>query len=186
MYPNHITDLPEVLPFNRNNCRGGNQENCMYYNTADGAHYNYTAVQGTGDQQSSYYAPNNVAFDIFNAEHSYADHAMGAMGGYNDQDVHGSIDFDSYPNKPTIGTLKNKRAIADDGRQDYDRWDPYHRYHDVNKMHNAGSQRLVEGISNVMLFALIFGGFFYFHQDLGKRNTMYALAIMLGICFLFR
>jgi hypothetical protein len=53
-------------------------------------------------------------------------------------------------------------------------------------MYNAGGFQLFGGMSNVLLLALIFGGFFYFHKELGQRNSLYALLIMVAICLFFR
>ena len=146
MYAHHITDRPEVLSCNRNNCRCGDQENCMYYNSPGKAHYNYVSVQGTGDEQSPYYKSNYLAYDTYNQEQLYGDHAIGGLGGYNDTHPYGGVDDPkgfygpmdaSYPAKPLGDQYVNTNAIPDDGNQDYDYWDRYHKYHAAHKVFNA-------------------------------------------------
>ena len=91
MYPHHNTDFADVLPFDRNNCRGGSDKTCMYYNEPGKAHYNYTAVQGTGDSHSANYKCNHLTFDNYNDENLYADHAINGLGGYETVDAYGDI-----------------------------------------------------------------------------------------------
>lgn len=99
------TDSPSVPSCDRNNCRCGDNTNCMYYNSAGPgqAHYNYVAVQGAGDPQSPYYGCMRKSMDIFNAERLYGDHAGAVVGGYADkQPVQGSLHFSgsSYHESP--------------------------------------------------------------------------------------
>lgn len=71
------TDFPDVAPCDRNNCRCGNDQNCMYYNNPGlgHAHYNVTAVQGEGSPSSTDYSCANKAMDYYNHHNMYDDHA---------------------------------------------------------------------------------------------------------------
>ena len=151
MYAHHNTDNPEVLSCNRNNCRCGNDKNCMYYNDSDSAHYNYTAVQGTGDKQSPYYKCPSMAFDAFNQEEVYGDHAINGLGGYNDLHPYDKVTDPkgwygpaplSYPNKPTCGGHTNPGANTAPDNHEYDKWDKYHKYHAYHKVDNTGKPKL--------------------------------------------
>lgn len=172
-YAHHITDPEGVLPFNRNNCRGGDEENCMYYNSNDGAHFNYTAVQGTGDPQSPYASCSNMAMNTFNDKQVYGDAAIGGLGGYENSDPYGEINEQkgfygqmeaSYPAKPTCQGYVNTNAVADDG-QDYQKWDRYHKYHPNHKVLNA---HLPDPSGNGMLSML-------------PMNTTTSTLMMLGV-----
>lgn len=147
MYAHHNTDRPEVLPCNRNNCRCGNDENCMYYNNADNAHYNYTAVHGTGDSSSPFYRCTTMAQDSLNQEMVYGDHAINGLGGYNNMSPYGEVNDPkgwygpmdaSYPAKPTCGGYVNTGAQTCDDNHDFDKWDRYHKFHKFHKVWNAG------------------------------------------------
>jgi hypothetical protein len=146
MYAHHNTDRPEVLPCNRNNCRCGNDKNCMYYNNPDNAHYNYTAVQGTGDAKSPFYKCPSMAMDTYNQEGVYGDHAINGLGGYNDGHAYGEVDNPkgiygdmgpSYPAKPTCGGYTNDGAQTCDDNHDHDKWDRYHKFHKFHKVWNG-------------------------------------------------
>lgn len=71
----------------------------MYYNSSGPgqSHYNYTAVQGAGSPDSRAYECSSNAYDYYNAKGMYADHALGGLGTYaeeqgiNQQD--GRVDF---------------------------------------------------------------------------------------------
>lgn len=78
----HNTDFQDVEPCNRNNCRCGDDTNCMYYNSPGigHSHYNYTAIQGAGAPTDPNYRCASKAFDTFNAQHMYGDYAIGDMG----------------------------------------------------------------------------------------------------------
>lgn len=100
--PDFHTDKAEVAPMNRNNCRGGDTENCMYYNSAGPgqSHYNYVAVQGAGAMDSNLYKCSSKAYDHYNDNKMYGDHALGGMGTYvedygehNNAGLYGRIDF---------------------------------------------------------------------------------------------
>lgn len=71
------TDFPNVAPCDRNNCRCGTDQNCMYYNNpgVGHAHYNVTAVQGEGAPTSEDYSCANKAMDYYNEKNMYDDHA---------------------------------------------------------------------------------------------------------------
>jgi hypothetical protein len=182
MYPSHITDRPEVLPFNRNNCRGGSDENCMYYNDPGKAHYNYTAVQGTGDQSSSYYKSNFVAQDTYNDEELYKDHAIGALGGYNAENAYGDINNDKgfygpapSPSYPAVGPgnhHSNQNTHSE--MQDYDTWDRYHRYHDAHFVNNSGlgELNLLSNPKHLLIVAAIVAMLYVNRSKLaGLKNT---------------
>jgi hypothetical protein len=79
------TDRADVAPCDRNNCRCGDSNNCMYYNSAGSGQsfYNWSAVQGAGDPNSPVYTCSRRAMDQYNAEGVYADHASDAIGGFN-------------------------------------------------------------------------------------------------------
>lgn len=81
---NFNTDHAGTASCNRNNCRCGNEEACMYYNRSDGraGHYNYTAVQGAGDPDDPRYGCSSKAYDYYNATEMYGDHALGGLGTY--------------------------------------------------------------------------------------------------------
>lgn len=80
------TDCPDVPPCNRNNCRCGDEKNCMYYNSAGPgqSHYNWAAVQGAGHPGDARYKCHTKAFDHLNAAGYYGDHALGGMGSYSE------------------------------------------------------------------------------------------------------
>lgn len=200
MYASHITDPENVLPFNRNNCRGGSEENCMYYNEDDGAHYNYTSVQGTGDPQSPYYRCHNMAMDTYNQEQLYGDHAIGGLGGYNATDPYGEVNNrkgfyggmdESYPAKPTCSGYVNTNAVPDDGQQDYDWWDRYHKYHHGHMVDSSMPMGIgVSYYDNAkywILMAFLAVVLYYYRNKLGgTRNTAIAIAVMLGLFFFFK
>ncbi len=93
------TDPSHVAPCNRNNCRCGDDNNCMYYNSAGPGqgHYNVTAVQGAGSPDSAAYQCSSKAYDYYNARTMYADHALSGMGTYAEEQganqQAGSVDF---------------------------------------------------------------------------------------------
>ena len=203
-YAHHITDPSEVLPCNRNNCRCGDSENCMYYNSPGKAHYNYVAVQGTGDAQSPYYSCPSLAYDTFNQEQLYGDHAIGGLGGYNDTHPYGQVNDPkgwygpmdaSYPAKPTCSGYTNTNAVPDDGNQDYDWWDPYHKYHANHKMSNAvfggnggnggngGYLPMDTGVNTLLMLAVL-GALYYNRNKLGTAN-MTTMAVVALILFFF-
>lgn len=97
------TDLPETAPCDRNNCRCGDNTNCMYYNSSGPgqAHYNYVAVQGAGDPRSPYYGCMRRSMDQYNAENYYADHAGAVVPGYGArQVVQNDLDFSTHRHHP--------------------------------------------------------------------------------------
>ena len=153
MYANFNTDKPDVLPCNRNNCRCGNDENCMYYNNPDNGHYNYFAVNGAGDKNSPFYQCPSVAYDGFNQEHVYDDQTLavdgGELGAYNDLSPYGGVNDPkgfygpaavSYMDKPSCSNNPNKGQMspqAMDRDADYDKWDRYHKYHQMQLKDNT-------------------------------------------------
>ncbi len=97
----HNTDHPGTLPCNRNNCRCGSSENCMYYNDGDKSHYNYVAVAGSGSKDDARYRCAYKAYDMYNAENMYGDHALGKLGTYtseygkiNQSGFYGRVNYD--------------------------------------------------------------------------------------------
>jgi hypothetical protein len=120
MYAHHNTDNADTLPCNRNNCKCGNDNNCMYYNGSQNGHYNYVAVQGTGDRDSPHYKCPSAAYDSFNREGVYDDQVLNAgdvqLGAYNDLDPYGGVNDPkgwygpaplSYVEKPTCSGFTN-------------------------------------------------------------------------------
>lgn len=82
---NFMTDPSNIPSMNRNNCRGGDSDNCMYYNSAGPgqSHYNYFAVQGEGDPSSKDYSCASKAFDYYNAQNYYGnDQTKNSISGY--------------------------------------------------------------------------------------------------------
>jgi hypothetical protein len=192
MYPSHITDRPEVLPFNRNNCRGGSDENCMYYNEPGKAHYNYTAIQGTGDHDSSYYKSNFVAQDTYNDEQLYEDHAIGTLGGYNDTHAYGDINNKKgfygeavIPSYPEVGPGNHHHnANTHMEQQDYDTWDRYHRYHGGHFVNN--SSIFTQNIPRCLLIlALIYCIYNYRGSLMGLKDTYIGGGILLVFVLFF-
>ena len=155
MYAHHNTDSPDVLPCNRNNCRCGNDNNCMYYNGSQNGHYNYVAVQGTGDKDSPFYPCPSVAYDTFNKEGVYDDQVLGGgpgepkLGAYNDLDPYGGVNDPkgwygpaplSYVEKPTCSGFPNNAemsAEAENRSCDYDTADRYHKYRKFQLVNNT-------------------------------------------------
>lgn len=90
------TDHQSVKSCDRNNCRCGSSKNCMYYNDGDKSHYNYFAVQGTGSIENSEYSCANKAYDYYNDNDMYGDHALGSMGAYGTEDgeKYGEVNYD--------------------------------------------------------------------------------------------
>lgn len=97
------TDHAGTLSCNRNNCRCGNEQACMYYNRSDqgASHYNYVAVQGSGDPQDPRYKCAYKAYDFYNDQGMYADHALGGLGTYaqaygeaNQKGLYGDVNYE--------------------------------------------------------------------------------------------
>ena len=155
MYAHHNTDFPDVLPCNRNNCRCGNDNNCMYYNGSQNGHYNYVAVQGTGDKESPFYKCPSVAYDTFNKEGVYDDQVLGGgpgephLGAYNDLDPYGGVNDPkgwygpaplSYVEKPTCSGFPNNAQMSPEAENrscDYDAADRYHKYRKFQLVDNT-------------------------------------------------
>ena len=197
-----ITDNPNVLPCDRNNCRCGDNNNCMYYNSPNNGFYNYNAVQGSGDKMSPYYSCPSVAYDVFNQEDIYADGGLGGtngepqLGAYNDmreyggingpRDTYGSAPI-SYPDKPTCSNHPNKAMMtpeAENRDADYDKWDRYHRYHQMQLMDNTAQHphsdsmfpRVMSGKVNLTpwILLLAIGLTIYYLHKTGKMSTQVA------------
>lgn len=98
------TDYPQVPSCDRNNCRCSSSKNCMYYNDGVKSHSNYVAVQGTGSVENAEYSCMNKAFDYYNDQNMYADHALGGLGAYGTEagDQYGPVDY-SGCNEHSIG-----------------------------------------------------------------------------------
>ena len=197
MYASHITDNPDVLPCNRNNCRCGDSENCMYYNSPDYSHYNYVAVQGTGDPESPFYKCNYLAYDTFNQEQLYGDHAINGLGGYNDTHPYGGVDDPkgwygpmdvSYPAKPTCSGYMNTDVTPDDGNQDYDHWDRYHKYHKYHKVPNVapmGSMLPMDTGMSTLLMLAVLAALYYYRNKLGGMSTTMIAVVAVVLFFFF-
>lgn len=117
------TDKEGTLSCNRNNNRCGDETACMYYNRTDGkmAHYNYVAVQGAGDPDDPRYRCAYKAYDYYNDQGMYGDHALGCLGTYssdygqaNRAGLYGEVDY-SKCNEHGCG----KRDMCDDCGKDY-------------------------------------------------------------------
>jgi hypothetical protein len=127
----------------------------MYYNGSQEGHYNYVAVQGTGDKNSPYYTCPSVAYDTFNKEGVYDDQVLGGgpgepkLGAYNDLDPYGGVNDPkgwygpaplSYVEKPTCSGFPNNAELkAEDSERDgdYDSADRYHRYRQMQYTDNT-------------------------------------------------
>lgn len=112
------TDHKGTLSCNRNNCRCGSPEACMYYNRSDqgASHYNYVAVQGAGDPQDPRYRCTYKAYDYYNDKGMYGDHALGGLGTYtqaygeaNQEGLYGLVNYTGC-SQNSIG----KRDMCDD------------------------------------------------------------------------
>jgi hypothetical protein len=118
----------------------------MYYNNAENGHHNYVSVHGTGDREGPFYKCPSLAYDAYNQEQLYGDHAINGLGGYNDMHPYDKIEGPrdwygpaplSYPEKPTCCGLENKDGKSCDDGHDYDKWDKYHKYHGMHKVKNV-------------------------------------------------
>lgn len=91
-----ITDHPGTSSCDRNNCRCGSSKNCMYYNDSTKSHYNYFAVQGEGSVENPEYSCVNKAYDYYNENDMYGDHALGSLGAYGTEagDLYGDVNYD--------------------------------------------------------------------------------------------
>lgn len=201
MYAHHNTDNPEVLPCNRNNCRCGNDTNCMYYNNDENGHYNYVAVQGTGDKHSPGYNCPSLAYDVFNQEKLYGDDAAGNLGAYNDLSPYGGVNDPkgwygpaplSYPEKPTCGGYKNSQVQEGDDNHDYDKWD---RYHEYRKFQNgnapvmmAQGPNMFYGVSLTNMLLAVGGAiglwFLVNNGTISKQVAIVAVTLVLVLFFL--
>lgn len=188
------TDRPEVAPCDRNNCRCGDDTNCMYYNSAGPgqSHYNYVAVQGAGDPDSPMYRCSSKAMDYYNREQMYGDHALGGMGGYNEEmgsGLQGHIRFnDKKCSEEPIGKLDMCDKCHTD-RPDYAVAGPRHHMFDG---HNHGKQMMQKTMFGLPLWAWIaivavamFAGVKYGKLDLKDRKTQVFLAVALAAIWLF-
>jgi hypothetical protein len=217
MYANFNTDNPDVLPCNRNNCRCGNDENCMYYNNAENGHYNYFAVNGAGDKNSPFYQCPSVQYDVFNQEHVYDDKTLnidnGELGAYNDLTPYGNIDNlkgfygpapISYMDKPTCSNHPNKAQMtpqAMDRDADYDKWDRYHKYHQMQLKDNTAQANMppapvqhgsflppiMVGQMNITPWLALFaaGGGVWYLQKSGRLSNQAAMIVAIAILLVF-
>jgi hypothetical protein len=149
----------------------------MYYNNDENGHYNYVAVQGTGDKHSPGYNCPNLAYDVFNQEKLYGDDAAGNLGAYNDLSPYGGVNDPkgwygpaplSYPEKPTCGGYKNTQVQEGDDNHDYDKWD---RYHDYRKFQNGNTPVMMAQGPNM----------FY---GVSLTNMLLAVGAAMGLWFL--
>ena len=211
MYASHNTDNPNVLPCDRNNCRCGNDQNCMYYNNAENGHYNYVAINGSGDKNSPYYSCPSGAYDVFNQEHVYEDGGLGGingepqLGAYNDMGEYGGVDVDkkgwygpaplSYVDKPTCSGYPNKAKMtpeAENHEGHYDKWDKYHKYHQMQLVNNTAPQQTYgfgpqHGALNLTPWAIlsaVFAVLYYMHKT-GKVTNQVALIVAAVVLVLF-
>ena len=178
------TDRPEVAPCDRNNCRCGDNTNCMYYNSAGPgqSHYNYTAVQGAGDPSSPMYRCSSKAMDYYNRGEMYGDHAMGGMGGYNEEQgasLQGTINFnDKACSEHSIG----KRDMCDQCH--VDRPSYVHR----RGLMDRGMQSTVLGLPLWVWLAIAAVGMFAAARagklNLSDRKTQIFIAVAFAVVWL--
>lgn len=155
----------------------------MYYNSAGPgqSHYNYTAAQGTGDPSSPYYRCALKAMDYYNRNQMYGDHAMGAMGGYNEEQGasrQGTINInDKLCSERSIG----KRDLCDECVLDR----PNYKHNECRgglKATFFGLQLWVWlAIAAVLMFAAVKTG----KLDLMDRKTQMFIAIALAVVWFF-
>ena len=174
------TDPSYVSPCNRNNCKCGDSTNCMYYNSAGPgqAHYNFAAVQGAGSPDSRAYQCSSKAYDYFNAKTMYADHALGCMGTYaEEQGIHqqdGRVDFRNE-------LMYGKRDMCDKNFMD----EPGGRY--MGPMPVFPLFGLEKTHHMLLLAAVIFVLWKMGWVNLGDRRTqMILVAGFLAMFFFFR
>lgn len=187
----HITDLPNVLPNDRNNCRGGDEGACMYYNSGNFGHYNYTAEQGAGDPLSPAYSCQSNAFDAFNEEGVYEDKALGNLGAYNAEtpygDINGAKGFYgspeglSYPAKPTCSGFKGPSRPP--ANADYMKWDKYYQ-----KAPQGGIMGMGMGMGMMSLFYLLLAAIILYYlstRNVFSRNQIITVIVALAIFYFF-
>lgn len=209
MYAHHNTDNPEVLPCNRNNCRCGNDSNCMYYNNPENGHHNYVSVHGTGDRSSEYYKCPNLAYDTYNQDEVYGDHAINGLGGYNDLHPYDKIHDPkgwygpaplSYPDKPTCCGAGNPNAVEGPDNHEYDCWDKYHKYHAYHKVRNVddgltldvdgpqvtiGYDSMKLNLTYWMMLAALGAGLWYARNNNILTNSSVMIVIAVFVLFFF-
>lgn len=169
------TDYPDVAPANRNNCRAGDDKNCMYYNSSQEgqSYYNWSAVQGTGAPGEADYRCMNKAFDKFNAAKVYVDGAVGDLGTYAETEGNandaGTVNYD---NERQYG----KRDSCE-GKHDHSPGDGHNHHHIRNSVdlvkHEVSKHRQIALFAAVavIIFAWKTG-----RLDLSKRSTQLLLA----------
>lgn len=170
------TDFPDVAPCNRNNCRCGDNTNCMYYNSAGPgqSHYNYVAVQGAGAPTDPAYRCASKAYDYFNAYHMYGDHARGGLGSYSEVEGKaqqaGTVNFADE-------TQYGKRDMCD--KQHHFAYHPFKFARRQVRDHRT--------FVLVVLAAALLYGFYSGRLNLTERRTQLLLAALaVAILFFFR
>lgn len=97
----HRMHQPDLTPCDRNSCRCGSSQNCMYYNDNEYGHHHYVAAQGTAMSNCA-----GKSYDKFNDTGVYGDHAIGNLGGANQLDPYGDINpgLGEYGQVPAYST----------------------------------------------------------------------------------
>ncbi len=177
------TDFPDVAPCNRNNCRCGDNKNCMYYNSPGlgHSHYNYVAVQGAGAPSDPAYRCASKAFDYFNKFHMYGDHAVGGLGTYAEIDGKnqqaGNVQFGDE-------CVYGKRDLCD--RQHYFGYHPfkYQPEHKHDAMCGCSEGGFYHSWLKWVVAAALVYGFYKGFLNLNERRTQIIL-IALAAFYLF-
>jgi len=172
------TDFPNVPPCDRNNCRCGDNKNCMYYNSAGPgqAHYNYVAVQGSGDPMDAAYGCASRAYDVFNAGEMYDDYAVGPLGTYaevsgtnqNAGPVHYSAEIEKQ---------FGRRDMCDNSKF-YGPFSLPYKYPSPN-MYNTGYPLI-----HLTILAFLVYGFYSGYLRLNKRSTI-MLLVALSLAYIY-
>lgn len=185
------TDFPNVAPMNRNNCRGGDTSNCMYYNSAGPgqSHYNYVAVQGAGAPDSPLYKCASKASDYYNENNMYGDHALGGLGtyveDYGEQNLAGQVEF---RDEECSECVYGKRDMCDKCHLDQP------DFYGANGMPAtipllSGEENILGLPRNIVLLALAALALWLWSQgrlNLRSRTTQLALVAVAAVLFFFR
>jgi hypothetical protein len=188
---NFQTDRSDVASMNRNNCRGGDDKNCMYYNGGGPgqSHYNYVAVQGAGAPESPLYTCASKAFDYYNDNNMYGDHALGGLGthteDYGEANLAGQVKFrDSECSECMYG----KRDMCDKCHVDQPDFagangDPMPYLRRV-----TGGATILGFPRHLVLLALAVAGFWGVKTgrvNIKKRSTQMMLVALAAVLFFF-
>lgn len=186
------TDSPDVAPMNRNNCRGGDAKNCMYYNSAGPgqSHYNYVAVQGAGAPDSPMYKCASKAFDYYNNNNMYSDHALGGLGTYVEDygkiDLAGQVDF---RDNECSERLYGQRDMCDQCHLDKPDFYGQNGEPIIGAMPMMGGGSFFGLPRHLVLLALAVAGLWAWRTgrlDLRNRTTQIMIVALVAMLFFFR